>query len=177
MKMMKESKLKVFPNMKSRHDILDKENLKYCVAKGAVLYGLLRSGIQHEQHVHLLNDGRRLPHSYGVQVLKGFNMAFEPIIEVGTEYPIKVTKHFDVRVGQQHQTVKILQNSGRKKDVKGNKSIRHIGTVTVESYKGKQAGCEVTFLIDVNRKMDVLVNGKKVDIEPIPFEDEERWIG
>src|SRR6185436_2382700 len=57
-----------FPRLAQGRDILEEEHLKYCVAKGAALYGAMRGVLSEASaRIYFLNEGRRLPHSYGVE--------------------------------------------------------------------------------------------------------------
>ncbi|MCK4763922.1 MAG: Hsp70 family protein [Candidatus Aminicenantes bacterium] len=166
----------LFRHLNDEHVILDKKNLKICVAKGAALYGLLRSGIQTEHNVRLVSGGRRLPHSYGVQVMRITKPMFEPIIETGTKYPTEKTKHYD-DPGSRFLTLRFLQNSSVNNNIKGNPDIRVIGAITVDTLADNVPGCDVKFMIDANRKMEVSADGVPVQIKPARLEDEDRWIG
>jgi molecular chaperone DnaK (HSP70) len=169
----------LFPHLHEKNDILDKQNLKVCSAKGAVLYGMMRSGIQKEQHVRLVSVGKRLPHSYGTQVMKGFKPMFKPIIEMGKEYPTKGIIHYDENEIPKSGilNLKFLQNSGSNNNIKGNPGIRVIGSITIDTLADRIPGCDVEITIDANRKMTISVDGMPVEINPIRFEGGERWIG
>jgi molecular chaperone DnaK (HSP70) len=167
----------LFPSLQPNHIILDRENIKVCVAKGAALYGLMRTGILMGHQVRLVSEGRRLPHSYGVQVMKGFTPIFEPIIEIGAEYPTEKLKHYDEDPSQRFLTLRFLQNPGKNNKIKGNKEIRNIGNITIDTLADGEPGCDVQFIIDANRKMEVTADGRPVKIEPARLEEEERWIG
>jgi molecular chaperone DnaK len=168
---------KLFSHLQKEHIILDKENLKVCVAKGAALYGLMRTGIQKEQQVRLVSEGRRLPHSYGIHVMKGFKPVFEHIIPSGTEYPTEETKHYDEVPGQRYLTLRFLQNSGENNNINGNPDVRTIGSITIDTLADGKPGCDVKYMFDANRKMEVSADGRVVEIEPARLEEEERWIG
>ncbi len=168
---------KLFLHLPEDRIILDKENLKVCVAKGAALYGLVRTGIPIESQVRLVSEGRRLPHSYGVQVMKGLSPVFESIIPIGAEYPTEEIKHYDEVPGQRYLTLRFLQNSGENNNIKGNLDIRTIGSITIDTLEDGEPGCDVHFMIDANRKMEVSADDKPVKIEPARLEEEERWIG
>jgi molecular chaperone DnaK (HSP70) len=177
--MIREKVMLVFPQFPQKYDILDQEYLKVCVAQGAALYGLIRSGIQKEQHVRLVAGGRRLPHAYGVQVMRGFTPFFEPIIKVGEEYPTVGEKEYTVdeipRSGILN--LKFLQNSGSSDRIKGNPDIRVIGSKTIDTLIDKKPGCDIKVIIDANRKMEVTADEEMVEIEPVRLEEEGRWIG
>ncbi len=179
MPMIREKVKLVFYQFPQQYDILDQEYLKVCVAKGAALYGLIRSGIQKEQHVRLVTGGRRLPHAYGVQVMKGFVPLFEPIINVGEEYPTVGKKNYkeDEIPRSGVLNLKFLQNSGSSDRIRENPDIRLIGSKTVDTIIDKKPGCEIKIIIDANRKMEVTADGDMVEIEPVRLEEEGRWIG
>lgn len=177
MPMIREKVKGIFPKLPKEHDILNKENLKVCVAKGAALYGLIRSGIAMGQQVRLVSGGRRLPHSYGVQVMKGFTPMYEPIIEIGREYPTEETKHYPDTPGTRYLNLKFIQNSGKNNTIRNNSDIRVIGSQTIDTLADGIPGCDIKFIIDPNRKMEVTADGQLIEIEPVRLEEEERWIG
>ena len=71
----------VFPNLAPGRHRRDGEHLKVCVAKGAALYGWMRDKLGNpEARVHFLSEGRRLPHSYGVEKFaKSFDQLFADV--------------------------------------------------------------------------------------------------
>lgn len=169
----------VFPQLPKDHDILDKEYLKICVAKGAALYGLMHAGIEKGQGVRLVSGGRRLPHGYGVQVMRGFVPYFESIIDIGEKYPTVGTKTYEEKEIPRSGVLnlKFLQNSGNDMKIKGNQEIRVIGSMIIDTLADKKPGCDIKFIIDANRKMEVTADGVPVEIEPVRLEERERWIG
>jgi molecular chaperone DnaK (HSP70) len=179
MPMLRENVKKVFPKLKAEYDRLDKEYLKVCVAKGAVIYGMLRGGIVKDRHVQLMSGGRRLPHAYGVQVMRGFAPYFESIIDIGREYPTVVEKEYKENEIPRNGilTLKFLKNSGKENKIKGNPDIRKIGALTFDTLEDKKPGCDVKFIIDANRKIEVTADGKTVEIEPVRLEEQNRWVG
>jgi molecular chaperone DnaK (HSP70) len=179
MPMLRENVKKVFPKLKDEYDRLDKEYLKVCVAKGAVIYGMLRAGIVKDRHVRLMSGGRRLPHAYGVQVMRGFIPYFESIIDIGTEYPTVVEREYKENEIPRGGilALKFLKNSGKEDKIKDNPDIRRIGSLTFDTLEDKRPGCDVKFIIDANRKIEVTADGKLVEIEPVRLEEQNRWVG
>jgi molecular chaperone DnaK len=179
MPLIREKVKDVFPQLPKQYDILDQEYLKVCVAQGAALYGLIRSGIQREQHVRLVTGGRRLPHAYGVQVMRGFVPFFEPIIDVGEEYPTVGIKNYSVDEIPKSGilNLKFLQKSGGGDRIKENPDIRVIGSKTIDTLIDKKPGCDIKIIIDANRKMEVTADEEMVEIEPVRLEEGGRWIG
>ncbi len=168
----------VFPDLPKKRDILDENHLKVCVAKGAVLYALLRSEVCLEHGVRIVSDGRKLPHSYGIQVNKGFKQVFEPIIQRGATYPVEKVKSYPAQTGRPFVQVRFLQNSGTNNTInKSNQDIREIGLVTLDTRINGKPGYEVAIIIDANRKIEVRADNQEIEIRPVRLEDEERWIG
>jgi len=126
-----------------------------------------------------MSGGRRLPHAYGVQVMRGFVPYFESIIDIGTEYPTVVEREYKENEIPRGGilTLKFLKNSGKEDKIKGNPDIRKIGSLTFDTLEDKKPGCDVKFIIDANRKIEVTADGKPVEIEPVRLEDQNRWVG
>lgn len=172
------------PMVPPGHDILYPEHLKVCVAKGAVLFARLRSQVCVDQGVRIVDGGRKLPHSYGIQVNKGFKQLFEPIIERGATYPVEISKKFPAVPGRPMVNIRFLRNSGTGTTITGNNDIREIGSMTIDTRKingGNNRTKDevndyvVTFKIDANRKIEVTAGNEPMEIRPCQLTDEEQW--
>jgi hypothetical protein len=127
--------------------------------------------------IHLIAEGRKLPHAYGIGKTLRVLKIFDEIIPLGSPYPTEQTKHYGddmIRGRMLHLT--FYQNSGKSREISNNPDIRRIGDITIE-IPGESLSCDVKFMIDANRKLDVYANDETVEIIPQPLEDEERWIG
>jgi molecular chaperone DnaK (HSP70) len=162
-------------NMLQQEDIiLEEENLKICVALGAALYGFIRE--LPNADFYFVNGGRILPHSYGISQADGFRAKFKEIIKTGAKYPTK--KKFSIPTnGQNKLTIRVLQNSGSKTDIAQNPEIKSIGEISLPVSTDNSKVCRVEFKIDINRRLEVLANGKKIDITPVQLENEDLWNG
>ncbi|MEO8382700.1 MAG: Hsp70 family protein [Acidobacteriota bacterium] len=169
----------VFPDLEDSRDLLEEEHLKVCVAKGAALYGAMRERlVAPSARVLLLSDGRRLPHSYGVETFTNpVEPEFDEVIERGAQYPIERTKHYPPEMipasGYLH--LKFYQNTGTGRSIVGNPHVSLIGQISIDT--AGRAGCEVTFAIGVNRTLRVFANGSPVTIEPARLHEAESWMG
>ncbi len=170
----------IFPHLPDKNDILDEKHLKVCVARGAAIYGSQKGTPVDSvtDGVHLIAEGRKLPHSYGIAKQKGTRQIFDEIIPLGSTYPTEDTRHY----GEEQITSRILhltffQNSGKKQNIRGNTDIKRIGEITTPPLPQDNPTCDVRFVIDANRKLDVFANEAPVEIKPERMEDEERWIG
>ncbi len=166
----------IFPHLPESGDILDEEHLKVCVARGAAMYGAQKRAIS-ASGVHLIAEGRKLPHSYGIAKQKGTRRIFDEIIPLGSTYPTEETRHY----GEEQIIGRILhltffQNSGKNQYIRENPDIKRIGEITT-SLPQNNPTCDVRFVIDANRKLDVFANEAPVEIKPERLEEEERWIG
>ncbi|MCP4214798.1 MAG: Hsp70 family protein [bacterium] len=177
MPQIRETVREALPSVDKDHDVLYEEHLKVCVARGAVIYALLRSEVCIDQGVRIVSGGRKLPHSYGIQVNKGFKQLFEPIIPRSATYPVKSGKSYPTVPGRPLVQVRFLQNSGTDNRIhKDNTDIREIGSLSLDTRKNGKPGYEVAFVIDANRKIEVWADNEEVIIRPARLEDDERWI-
>jgi len=170
-----------FPKLGRGCDILEEEHLKYCVAKGAALYGALRGGLSAtEARIYFLNEGRRLPHSYGVEK-RGIAMRaeFEEIIPRGTTYPLEITRNYPPELIPPTGilNLKFYQNSGASKAIAGNPDITLLGRISIDTNEDDRPGCDVTLAIGPNRTLDILADGKRVEIDRAQLHEEEGWSG
>jgi molecular chaperone DnaK (HSP70) len=169
----------MFPNLGNDRDLLEEEHLKVCVAKGAALYGSMRDRlVARDARVLLLSDGRRLPHSYGVETFTNpVEPEFDEVIERGAQYPIERTKPYppDMIPTSGYLHLKFYQNTGTAKAIVGNPHVSLIGQISIDT-SGK-SGCDVTFAVGANRTLRVFANGSPVTIEPARLREEESWTG
>jgi molecular chaperone DnaK len=169
----------LFPNLTQDRDILEQKHLKICVAKGAALYGSMRDRlVEPGARIVLLSDGRRLPHSYGVETFRNLvDAELDEIIERGEPYPIERTKTYPPHMVPASGTLnlKFYQNNGTTLRITGNREITLIGQISIET-EGS-SGCDVTFRVGVNRTLEVEAGGRPVTIEPARLHEEESWMG
>lgn len=171
----------LFPSLTDDRDLLEKEHLKVCVAKGAALYGSMRDRLAaRAARVVLLSDGRRLPHSYGVETFRNpVEPEFDEVIARGAEYPVRATKSYPPDMippsGKLH--LKFYQNAGIDTRIIGNRDVTLIGQISIDTAGDAGGGCEVTFTIDANRTLRVEANGRPVTIEPARLHEDESWMG
>jgi molecular chaperone DnaK (HSP70) len=171
----------IFPELPENRDVLDERHLKVCVARGAALYGLLRNRpAEAGSGVKLINEGRRLPHGYGIDKLTGtFTREYEEIIPKGFTYPDTI----DLKIGRDKfppagpLRLKFYQNSGKGRRLEDNPEIRLVGQVTVNPMEEEESECSISFHIDVNRSLKVHVDGKPVEVKSLRHSDEEDWLG
>lgn len=169
----------MFPTLGDARDLLEEEHLKVCVAKGAALYGRMREQLVNPNaRILLLSDGRRLPHSYGVEMYtSSVEPEFDEVIERGAQYPIERTKPYPPAMipasGYLH--LKFYQNTGTGKSIVGNPDVSLIGQISIDT--AGSAGCDVTFAIGANRTLRVFANGNPVTIEPARLHEAENWTG
>jgi molecular chaperone DnaK (HSP70) len=171
---------RALPELPPGRDLLEPEHLKVCVAKGAALYGLMRGRLMDPTSgVCFLNEGRRLPHSYGVEKLTGLmRREFDEIIPRGATYPTRAERHYGPEMLRGSTlALKFYQNRSGRKTMVQNPGISLIGQVTVDLRTGNKPGCDVRFLIDANRKLEVYANEKAVEIIAARIKDEESWVG
>ncbi|QTA86553.1 Hsp70 family protein [Desulfonema magnum] len=164
-----------FSHLPDENDILEAEHLKVCVARGAAMYGAQKRAIG-GSGVHLIAEGRKLPHSYGIAKQVGTRRIFDEIIPLGSTYPAEDIRHYDENqiVGRiLHLT--FFQNAGKNNKIRGNPDIKRIGEITT-NLPDENRTCDVRFVIDANRKLDVFANDEPVDIKPERLEEEDRWI-
>ncbi|PYQ27543.1 MAG: hypothetical protein DMF56_19370 [Acidobacteria bacterium] len=171
----------LFPNLDDKHDLLEEQHLKICVAKGAALYGSMRDRlVAPEARIVLLSEGRRLPHSYGVE--KFTNMVepeFDEVIERGAKYPVERTKLYpaDMIPVSGYLNLNFYQNTGVSKTIVGNRQVSRIGQISIDTAHDGNSGCQVTFAVGPNRTLHVSANGNPVTIEPARLHEEESWMG
>jgi molecular chaperone DnaK (HSP70) len=169
----------MFPKLGDDRDLLEEKHLKICVAKGAALYGSMRDRlVARDAQIVLLSDGRRLPHSYGVETFTNpIYPEFDEVIERGARYPVERTKPYPPEMVpvSGYLNLKFYQNTGTAKAIVGNPHVSLIGQISIDT-AGRE-GCDVTFSIGANRTLQVFANGQPVAIEPARLQEEESWIG
>jgi len=169
----------IFPNLGDGRDLLEEQHLKVCVAKGAALYGSMRDRlVSPEARIVLLSDGRRLPHSYGVETFTNpVDPEFDEVIPRGSQYPIERTKPYPAEMvpPSGYLNLKFYQNTGTSKAIIGNPHVSLIGQISIDT--GGRGGCDVTFAIGANRTLRVFANGTPVTIEPARLHEAESWTG
>jgi molecular chaperone DnaK (HSP70) len=170
----------LFPKLTDDRDILDREQLKVCVAKGAVLYGWMRDRlIDAAAKVHFLNEGRRLPHSYGVEkFVTPLRSQFDEIIPRGAVHPVEKEKKYPPEMIQSsgYLNLKFFQNTGVRKDIVKNPEVSLIGQILFNTMADGEPGCTVRFVIDANRKLEVFADQQRVPIKPARLQGEESWM-
>jgi molecular chaperone DnaK (HSP70) len=168
-----------FPALGADRDLLEERHLKVCVAKGAALYGSMRDRlVSRDARILLLSDGRRLPHSYGVETFTNpVDPEFDEVIPRGSQYPIERTKPYPAEMipSSGYLNLKFYQNSGTATTIIGNPQVSLIGQISIDT-AGKP-GCDVTFAVGTNRTLRVFANGNPVSIEPARLREEESWTG
>ncbi len=169
----------MFPTLGNDRDLLEEEHLKVCVAKGAALYGSMRDRlVGRNAQILLLSDGRRLPHSYGVETFTNpVEPEFDEVIGRGTQYPIERTKPYppDMIPPSGYLNLKFYQNTGTAKAIVGNPHVSLIGQISIDT--AGTSGCDITFAIGANRTLRVFANGNPVTIERARLLEEESWTG
>jgi molecular chaperone DnaK len=169
----------MFPNLTDGRDLLEEEHLKVCVAKGAALYGSMRDRlVARDARIVLLSDGRRLPHSYGVETFTNpVEPEFDEVIARGSQYPIERTKPYPPEMvpPSGYLNLKFYQNTGASKAIVGNPHVSLIGQISIDT--AGRSGCDVTFAIGANRTLRVFANGSPVTIEPARLREAESWTG
>lgn len=171
----------IFPSLPAGRDILDPEHIKLCVAKGAALYGWMRDKLGNpEARVHFLSEGRRLPHSYGVEKFANFlQPEFDEVIPRGSTYPSATEKVYGPEMipSSGYLNLKFYQNTGANKRIVRNPEVRQIGQISINTLADGDPGCVVRFVIDANRKLEVFADGHEVTIQPARLQGEESWMG
>lgn len=171
----------LFPRLTDDRDLLEQEHLKICVAKGAALYGSMRDRLVNlDARIVLLSDGRRLPHSYGVETFRNpVEPELDDVIERGEQYPVARTKSYPAAMippsGRLH--LKFYQNAGTESRIIGNRDVTLIGQISIDTTADGGGGCDVTFAVGANRTLNVEANGRPVTIEPARLHEEESWMG
>ncbi len=173
--------LERFPTLPPNHDLLEPEHLKVCVAKGAALYGWMRDKlVRPEARIHLLSEGRRLPHSYGVEKFTNFlQPEFDEVIPRGSAHPTAASKNYGPEMVPPGGmlNLKFYQNTGTSKMIVRNPQVSLIGQIAVDTMADGEPGCDVRFVIDANRKLEVFADGQEVPIQPSRLHGEESWMG
>lgn len=169
----------VFPKLGNDRDLLEEKHLKICVAKGAALYGSMRDRlVAPDARIVLLSDGRRLPHSYGVETFTNpIYPEFDEVIERGAQYPLERTKPYPPEMipPTGYLNLKFYMNTGTSNAIVANPQVSLVGQISIDT-AGRE-GCEVTFAVGANRTLSVFANGEPVTIEPARLHEEESWIG
>lgn len=169
----------MFPSLGDDRDLLEEQHLKVCVAKGAALYGSMRDRlVDPKARILLLSDGRRLPHSYGVETFTNpVEPEFDEVIARGAQYPLEATKPYPPEMipPSGYLNLKFYQNTGRGKAIVGNPHVSLIGQISIDT--AGRSGCDVTFAVGANRTLRVFANGSPVTIEPARLHEEESWMG
>lgn len=171
----------LFPGLSDDRDLLEQEHLKICVAKGAALYGSMRDRlVAPDARIVLLSDGRRLPHSYGVETFRNpVEPELDEVIQRGEQYPVERTKTYPPEMIPPSGTLnlKFYQNNGTEPRIIGNRDVTLIGQISIDTSDDGAGGCDVTFAIGANRTLNVEANGRPVTIEPARLHEEESWMG
>jgi len=171
----------LFPKLGDDRDLLEEEHLKVCVAKGAALYGSMRRAlVDPRARIHFLSEGRRLPHSYGVETfVDPLEPEFDEIIPRGASYPAEKTKAYPPEMippsGQLN--LKFYQNTGSSKAIHGNPHVSLVGQISIDTNDDGEPGCDVSFVVGANRTLSVFADGKPVTIERARLHDDESWMG
>lgn len=170
---------RLFPSLSDDRDLLEEEHLKICVAKGAALYGSMRDRlIAPEARILFLSEGRKLPHSYGVEKFTNpIDPEFDVVIPRGESYPIERTKPYPPSMIPPggYLNLKFYQNNGISSSIVGNPHVSLIGQISIDT--AGRSGCDVTFAVGANRTLDVFANGVQAKIEPARLHEEESWMG
>jgi len=169
----------LFPNLANDRDLLEEEHLKVCVAKGAALYGSMRNRlVKAEARLYFLSEGRRLPHSYGVETyVDTLEPEFDEIISRGDIYPVEKTKRYppDMIPPGGYLNLRFYQNTGTSKAIKSNPKVSLIGQISIDTTADGEPGCNISFVIGANRTLEVFADGAPVFIERAGLQDEEAW--
>ena len=167
----------IFPTLGDDRDLLEEEHLKVCVAKGAALYGFMRDRlVANDARIVFLSEGRRLPHSYGVETFTNpFEPEFDEVIPRGEKYPIERTKTYGAQMIPPggRLNLKFYQNRGSGRTIVGNPQVSLIGQISIDT--AGRTGCDVKFAIGANRTLNVSANDQPVTIEPARLHEEETW--
>lgn len=171
----------MFPSLPPDRDLLELEHLKVCVAKGAALYGWMRDKlVAPEARIHLLSEGRRLPHSYGVEKFANLlQPELDEVIPRGEAYPTAREKEYGPEMipASGYLNLKFYQNTGTRKAIVRNPQVSLIGQISINTLADGVPGCKVSFVIDANRKLDVFADGQAAAIQPVRLHGEESWMG
>jgi molecular chaperone DnaK (HSP70) len=171
----------LFPHLTPERDVLEPEHLKVCVAKGAALYGWMRNKlVDPEARIHFLTEGRRLPHSYGVEKFTGLMQPeLDEVIPRGAPHPAVAEKLYGPEMipSSGCLNLRFYQNTGNRKQILDNPQVSLIGQISIDSMVDGKPGCLVRFVIDANRKLEVFADGQEVPIQPGRLRGEESWMG
>lgn len=154
--------------------VLDEENLKICVAKGAAVYGRMRTSAG---GIEVIDGGRRLPHSYGLQKSGFFGeRLFQEVIAKGDEYPVSKEVPYQIKATAEHALIRVYQNRGADGVLDDNREARCVGMVEVGSDSARDEEVVVRLAVDGNRNISVSLNGHEVELQPWAWaEEEENW--
>ncbi|MCG8455287.1 MAG: Hsp70 family protein, partial [Holophagales bacterium] len=152
-----------------------KNLMKVCVAKGAVLHGRYLDA--HRVPFRLIQEPR-LPHSYGIDRPGAFGkLELEEILRRGEVYPLAREKALEKvpETGRLH--LKLYQNTGTRIRIRGNQDIRQIGSL--EHFFDPEATESLTLKLDLDasRLLTAEIGDQKVEIRPLPPSDELDWMG
>ena len=177
----------IFPTIPPGNDILEEHELKFCVAKGAVMYGAQFTGTANVSRGVYLSKakGRKLPHGYGVCADDSlFGEVYVPIVPINSIYPNKYQHKFEDMILSDTRVIKFFRSSlpGEAENdnvlIRGNRHLKHIATVSIPTGHDPETGdaLSVEFDIDENKMYTVRVNGSVIPLETERFEDVDRWI-
>lgn len=176
--LIKENVSACFPNLPSDRLILDPTHLlKTCVAKGAALYGRSRDS-NFDGGVRILQEGRALPHAYGVDRTGTFGqIEFDEVIPRGEAYPIRREKIFDSLPPTGRLSLRIYENGGTSRHIRGNEEITEAGHFEHRFDPAAVDQLRVRFEIDNNRQLKVHIEDRVVEIRPVQPAAELDWMG
>ncbi|HEY6141052.1 MAG TPA: Hsp70 family protein [Thermoanaerobaculia bacterium] len=171
----------LFPNLPAERDLLEEEHLKVCVAKGAALYGAMRGALvaRPDAQIHFLNEGRRLPHSYGVETfINPLEPELDEIIKRGDTYPVERTKPYPPEMIPPGGclNLRFYQNTGTSRLINRNAQITLVGQISIDTNADGKRGVDVSFVVGANRTLEVFADGKRVTIERARLQEEEGWM-
>jgi molecular chaperone DnaK len=171
----------LFPHLTADRSILDEKHLKVCVAKGAALYGSIRNRLVAEgARIHFFDEGRSLPHSYGVEAFRNpIEPEFDVIIPRGSKYPTAQTRHYGPEMIPDGGclNLRFYQNTGTSTAIVDNPQVSLIGELSIDTAADGKPGCDVHFAIGANRTLEVFADGTPVQIQRASLQDEEGWMG
>lgn len=171
---------KKFPSDKVKH-ILENDELKMCVAKGAAYWGRALGGVRDgTDDIEIGEDGRRfpLPHSYGTEISRFANFFYDEIIPAGTLFPMDKPK---IKIYDKSKLPKggllrlrFYQNEGTDIQIDGNPEIRMVGRVDVKLIP-TDVECKIEIMVNANRKLKIIANNEEADIIPEQIETFQEW--
>jgi len=169
----------LFPSVKPSCDLLEEEHLKVCVAKGAALYGSMRDRLMSpDARVYLMDEGRSLPHSYGVETFEeAFVPKYDVIIPRGSKYPIQVMRHYgrEMVPDSGQLNLRFYQNIGMRSSIIGNSEVKFLGEIMIDADADGQPGCDVRFVVGANRTLEVFADDMPVVVQRANLQDEDAW--